>query len=144
MDKRKASVFATVGGVVVLFGTLGALVLNAPAPAPEPGTVPAGQLVTSTPNQAPTAGLEAAADAPAEAPMPEAVDQPAPAPQAPTPPAAPQQADEPVDTPVPPPAAPLPLDTTAAQPPQTERCWIDDSDPVNYPNGREICEPVTP
>lgn len=61
------------------------------------------------------------------------VEEPAPAP-GPTAPA------EPAETTTPPAAPAEP--TIVEQPAPTEYCWMDDSDPVNHPNGREVCSPT--
>lgn len=51
---------------------------------------------------------------------------------------------DPVDEPQPTTTEPEPSVTvTLPAPPPAERCWMDDSDPVNYPNGREICVPTS-
>lgn len=137
MDKKQLGVLGTCAGVVSTLAAVGVFTLGGNNPSPvEHGTVPAGQLTTSEPSstESSTAPTPAAAE-PLEAKVPaEPVDQPAPAE-----PVAPPAVDEPA---IPPPAEPLPLDTTAPQPPQTVRCWMDGSDPVNFPNGREICEPA--
>ncbi|WP_154697073.1 hypothetical protein [Lentzea guizhouensis] len=143
--KRKAA--------VVTASALGALLLSggiAFALASGGGDAPAGteQLPTSSSSStvsttssssvAPTTPV-----APTQAPMPVVPQQPATgnnggmnAPQPPQ--------NNPVPTETPPPGPtwthePVPSGETAAPPPPPAPCYWDDSDPVNFPNGREIC-----
>lgn len=107
---------------------------------PKRDTVPVGQLVDVTVSSTPSSSTElpaVAADpiqkdtAVPNQPAPQqTVQQPAPAPAN----------QPPADTePTHPPFVPTSPGETAPEPPAPAPCYMDDSDPVNYPNGRMIC-----
>jgi hypothetical protein len=147
VEKKQVSAIAAVGVVVTVAAIGAALLSSSAAETPTRDTVPVGQLVEVPTSSAPTSSAEpqavvvdpnpkdTAVNAPAQQPAPQTVQAPAPAVN---------------DDPVPPTTEPVPPSTnpagevTAPPPAPTVRCRMDDSDPVNYPNGRQICETITP
>lgn len=141
-----------------LAAVVGAAVLFGPG-APQSEPRPAGQeivldsAVRSTESSAPAEALSSSADPAAPGTVPAMNDQQQDGQQQgvqPAPAADDPGLDDPgpgLDDPTEPqptqPAPTTPADeVTAVPPPPSEQCYMDDSDPVNFPNGREICVPI--
>jgi hypothetical protein len=112
---------------------------------PERDTVPIGQLVDVPASDSP---VTSSSEPSTETVTPDAEDttvpnQPVPTAQQQPPAVANDDPAPPVGTTAPP-ATNAAGEVTSAPPPPTVRCRMDDSDPVTYPNGREICETIAP
>ncbi|WP_199444449.1 hypothetical protein [Umezawaea beigongshangensis] len=166
--QRRPALLASAGVVMATLTAVGAVMLSGPQNQGD-RVVPAGeQLVldsavrsssvsssstspssaaTSSSDSAPAAGetTTGAADAPPAGTEPGTEDtqqpgHPVPGAPAPGPGEEPDAPDVPVVTTTVPPVVTEPQTwPVATTPPQTEWCWMDDSDPERYPNGREVC-----
>jgi outer membrane biosynthesis protein TonB len=144
--KNQAAVLTAAGlAVATVFAGAAFALSSSSTEQPERNTVPVGQLVDEPVSSAPSSSVEPPAVVADPAPKDTPVTNPPaqqPAPQPVQQPASEPTNDNPTTTP---PVATNPAgEVTAAPPAPTVRCRMDDSDPVNFPNGREICETVSP
>lgn len=137
MDKKQVSALSAAAVVVATMAAVAATLLSASGdPAPRRDTVPVGQLVDVPVSTTPGSSLVPPAVV-TEPVQKDAIVTNPPAPQT----AAQQPApatEEPAE-PTHPPFVPTTEGETAPAPPPPAPCYWDDSDPVNFPNGREIC-----
>jgi hypothetical protein len=144
VDRKQLGIITAAGlAIATVCAGVALAVSGGQADAPARDTLPVGQLVDVPVSSEPvSSSAEPPAVADADTSQKDAVvpNQPAPPVQ---PPAVANDDPAPTTNPAAPTTNPA-GEVTSPPPAPTVRCRMDDSDPVNYPNGREVCETIVP